>query len=339
MVKLTKVIIGLGVFLVAGLMISATAAAASDTEALQPTSSAGGPASATKIGDLGSYFDEYNSYMQLNTALHSSETMHLPDVHIGSQGSGGVTFFNGTIVNETTTADGADIPVTFGDGVRIDGPIWRGESRGTSDDMPVKFADSIDPLLTNINNIGSPPFKWQDIYYNGTLHGGGAQFGNDVSVAGGVDITNDLTVDGNGIIGQNLSVTGDIAVGGLVDGINVSDEIAVWYDASASGGIVVPGDNPKGSKVVTGRIERVTAAAYGDNTIVELPTGVFANANTYTVTATYEFDVAPDNGPDSFYPIVVRKVDGDTFYLYAAHTVDGSATQYNISYQAVGYTE
>ncbi len=52
-------------------------------------------------------------------------------VRIGSQGSGGVTFFNGTIINETTNVDtGAEQPVTFGDDVRIDGRIWRGENAG-----------------------------------------------------------------------------------------------------------------------------------------------------------------------------------------------------------------
>ena len=51
-------------------------------------------------------------------------------VRIGKQDVGGVTFFNGTIVNETTDASSNGNPVTFGDDVRIDGEIWRGEKGG-----------------------------------------------------------------------------------------------------------------------------------------------------------------------------------------------------------------
>ena len=37
---------------------------------------------------------------------------------VGSQGVGGVTFFNGTIVNSTTDSNNNDNPVAFGDNVR-----------------------------------------------------------------------------------------------------------------------------------------------------------------------------------------------------------------------------
>jgi len=47
-------------------------------------------------------------------------------IFIGEQGSGGVTYFNGSIVNATTDEAGNDNPVTFGDNVRIDGMITRG---------------------------------------------------------------------------------------------------------------------------------------------------------------------------------------------------------------------
>ena len=62
---------------------------------------------------------------------------------VGAQGTGGVTFFNGTIVNNTTTS-GADNPVTFGDNVRIDGRIYRGATAGTSDTLPVIINDNLE---------------------------------------------------------------------------------------------------------------------------------------------------------------------------------------------------
>ena len=65
-----------------------------------------------------------------------------PSIKIGKQGVGGVTFFNGTIVNATTTSAGAAIPVTFGDDVRIDGSVWRGAESGTDDDKAFKIDDN-----------------------------------------------------------------------------------------------------------------------------------------------------------------------------------------------------
>jgi len=62
-----------------------------------------------------------------------TETVIVPSIKVGAQGVGGVTFFNGTIVNSTTDADtGDEMPVTFGDDVRIDGRVFRGATAGTS---------------------------------------------------------------------------------------------------------------------------------------------------------------------------------------------------------------
>ncbi len=63
---------------------------------------------------------------------------------VGQQSIGGVTFFNGTIVNSTTDSTGADNPVTFGDNVRIDGRVYRGATAGTSDVMPFIVNDNME---------------------------------------------------------------------------------------------------------------------------------------------------------------------------------------------------
>ena len=70
-------------------------------------------------------------------------TMIFDSIKVGAQGVGGVTFFNGTIINNTTTA-GADNPVTFGDNVRIDGRIYRGATAGTTDTLPVQVNDNME---------------------------------------------------------------------------------------------------------------------------------------------------------------------------------------------------
>ncbi|MBU2229154.1 hypothetical protein KJ810_01980 [Patescibacteria group bacterium] len=70
-------------------------------------------------------------------------TLTVQSMKVGDQGTGGVTFFNGTIVNQTTTEAGADNPVAFGDNVRIDGTIFRGATEGPGDDYPVKLNDDV----------------------------------------------------------------------------------------------------------------------------------------------------------------------------------------------------
>ncbi|MFH1367026.1 MAG: polymer-forming cytoskeletal protein [Patescibacteria group bacterium] len=72
-----------------------------------------------------------------------SGVMTVNSLKVGAQGTGGVTFFNGSIVNNTTTA-GLDNPVTFGDNVRIDGRIYRGAIAGTSDTLPVIINDNLE---------------------------------------------------------------------------------------------------------------------------------------------------------------------------------------------------
>lgn len=72
-------------------------------------------------------------------------TLKVNSVKVGAQGVGGVTFFNGTIINETTNS-GADNPVTFGDNVRIDGRVYRGATAGTDDTMLFIVNDNMEVL-------------------------------------------------------------------------------------------------------------------------------------------------------------------------------------------------
>jgi hypothetical protein len=145
-----------GVFLVVSL------ASASTTDVLQP---------AAEI--------VYNEDLTVNG------TGRFNSVYVGKQGVGGVTFFNGTIVNETSS-DGRDNPVTFGDSVRIDGEIWRGWSKGTADNMSLKISDTMIPTLGDINDFGSASNKWKDIYYSGMLQGGSANLSGSLEVTGDI---------------------------------------------------------------------------------------------------------------------------------------------------------
>jgi len=76
------------------------------------------------------------------TTFKGQGTFEVDSLKVGNQGTGGVTAFNGTIINNTTGANGSDQPVAFGDNVRIDGRVYRGSTAGTSDDKPFIINDN-----------------------------------------------------------------------------------------------------------------------------------------------------------------------------------------------------
>lgn len=104
----------LGVFLFAGV------AAASDADVLQP----------------------------------ASATTNLDSLRVGVAGQGGVTFFNGTVINE------GDNPFTVGDNMRVDREIWRIQKGGD----PLKISDNVIPTLTNANDFGTAANRWKSVY-------------------------------------------------------------------------------------------------------------------------------------------------------------------------------
>lgn len=139
-----------------------------------------------------------------NEDLRVNGTGRFSSVYIGEQGIGGVTFFNGTIVNSTTN-DGADNPVTFGDGVRIDGEIWRTEKGG---DNPLKISDHVMPTLHDTNDMGIEGHAWRNMYYSDTLHGGSADLSGDLDVAGVATIRDTLTAVGTVTVGGGYGDSG-----------------------------------------------------------------------------------------------------------------------------------
>ncbi|NQV12684.1 MAG: hypothetical protein HQ530_00070 [Parcubacteria group bacterium] len=356
MTKWTKLLISLGVFAV--MIAVANSALASDAEALQPASSADRPASATKVGDVGRYIDEYSSYMQLSTALHSSETMHLPDVHIGSTdaNAGGVTYFNGTIRNIALDENGGDtIPVTFGDDLRIDGAIWRGTSKGTADDMPVKIADSVVPALTNTNDFGSTSFLWQDGFFNGTvwmtkLGGENVVTEENLSATNAATIGYVLTAADNSRFTWVANSDNDTVASLSCSNNQIAkwngtawacaadeNDVSVTYQSATSGGLAIPSTNPTASTIVTGRVRVTANEGYAVTNTVTLSSG-FTSANTYTVTATYEYDNGPDLDIEQTpNPIVVNKTDGSNFIIYTHLASDVQGTAPLVSWQAIGY--
>lgn len=252
----------------------------------------------------------YNEPVSVHSSLGTDLSSYFyQGSHFGlTNGDGGVLFTNGTIVNASLDEYGnSNIPVTFGDDARIDGEIWRGPSKGISDNQALKISDTIIPTMTNINDIGAPNHRWKDIYYMGTLHGAVATFSGDLtanSVAyfnaranfGGGYGSSGVTIDTAG----NIQVNGDIIVDGDVDGVNVSDENAVVTTndplrmQSTGNHLLTPSGNTENvpSRIVTG-IARVTCPIGGGtvNTTIDLSdldVPSFSAWNSYIVFVTDE---------------------------------------------------
>ncbi len=139
------------------------------------------------------------STVTYNEDLNVNGTGRFNSVYIGSEGVGGVTFFNGTIVNV-----GEYVPVTFGDDVRIDGQIWGGPNKGNVSDQALKIADTLLPGLTNANDLGSDSLKWRNLYLAGVL------YGNNVNLDGTLSAT-DLLYSGN-LYGNHANLNGTLTM-------------------------------------------------------------------------------------------------------------------------------
>lgn len=140
--KIFSLVLSLSLALLGALALTSSVSAASTTD-LQPA-----------------------SVITYNEELVVNHTGRFNSVYIGKQGVGGVTFFNGTIVNSTTGTGGSNNPVTFGDDVRIDGQIYRTEVGGSNN---LKLADSIQPQTNNTYSLGTSALKMKDGYFAGTL--------------------------------------------------------------------------------------------------------------------------------------------------------------------------
>lgn len=193
-----------------------------------------------------------------DTSLLNKGTVEVDSLKVGKQGTGGVTFFNGTIVNSTTN-NGADNPVTFGDNVRIDGTIYRGDTAGAGGGIgPVKIDDDA------------------EVAGNSTISG-------NETVAGTLGVTGATSV-------STLSATGDVTQSVTGNGI-----AKAWAHFGAGGNLIKGYNVESVSKQATGtynvtlnfdpadRIFSATASGSSDDTVAIRFAGAVNSATDNTV--------------------------------------------------------
>ena len=191
------------------------------------------------------------STITYNEELVVNDTGRFDSVYIGSTeaGVGGVTFFNGTIVNLSVDEDGEDtIPVTFGDSVRIDGEIFRTEVGG---DDPIKLSDTIRPQITNTYDLGTETNVFRNVRAT-SLYGGSATITSTLTVGSSAAITDELTVadyiavgggGGLGADGTTIDTDGNIVADGTLTVAGVTSSGAIsGTTATFSGDVAASGD-------------------------------------------------------------------------------------------------
>lgn len=126
-----------------------------------------------------------------------NDTAKFDSIYVGKQDVGGVTFFNGTIVNSTTGENDFNNPVTFGDDLRFDGKIYRVEEGG---DNHLKIADTMIPASDH--DLGTSDDRW------GNVWAAGANFSETITIQGGTPWTDKNDGAGSGLDADKLDGKG-----------------------------------------------------------------------------------------------------------------------------------
>jgi len=137
------------------------------------------------------------SAQYVSASQYIDDTLFVHGLVVGRQGYGGVTEFNGSIVNNTTNENGEGNPVTFGDDVRVDGRIYRGVNAGTSDSQP---------FIVNDNMI-----------VNGWLQVGSTNITSQLSSLSSTDTSLQSQINAKGV-GDMSKSTYDVGGNGKIDG-------------------------------------------------------------------------------------------------------------------------
>ena len=246
-------------------------------------------------------------------ATHTfNEDIFVPSLKVGSQGVGGVTFFNGTIINTTTDSNGAGQPVTFGDDVRIDGAIFRTEAGGTN---PLKLSDSVRPTTDATYDLGETNFTFDDLYLSGEI------VGNDVVSTDNIIDDTIVSADiADGTITSADINNGTIVSADIADGTITSADInnGTIVSADINNGTIVSEDISNGTiareDIADDAINGAKISNLADLTINTLTTGGDINGVDITteVSVYYDTDDNADLTVPASNPTTSKMVIGST---------------------------
>ena len=227
-------------------------------------------------------------------------------VRIGAQGYGGVTFFNGTIINETTDADtGAEMPITFGDDVRVDGELFRTEVGG---DHPIKLSDTIRPQVSATYDLGTSSNEFRHGYFSGNITVG--------------------NLLGTGVVGSGNITNGAIATADLADssvtGTKIATGTIVGSDISSSADLSVDTGTFAGDITAHGNIiQDLTDYGAIKATLIVMEDGSCPSASIWTYnnsSVTCAADVAiPSDGVSSPTTYAGTRITFDDFDIYGRY--------------------
>ena len=155
---------------------------------------------------------------------------------IGRQGTGGVTYFNGTMKNNTTGTGGADNPVTVGDNMRVDGRVYRGATAGTTDSLPFIINDNLE-VAGSLTINGATASKGKT--YSGTI---------DLTLTG-----DEVVTTANGACAQPTDTKNSAYHYKLISvpelNMDTAPGVRVYTKTPAAGGIVAPPWVPQNGEV------------------------------------------------------------------------------------------
>ncbi|NQV12718.1 MAG: hypothetical protein HQ530_00245 [Parcubacteria group bacterium] len=271
-----------------------------------------------------------------------NDTLRTDSIVIGSAeaGVGGVTFFNGSIVNNSVDEDGAStIAVTLADDVRIDGLIYRTEIGG---DDPLKLADTIRPQPTATYDLGTTTNEFRSAYFSGTVNTAalsaetlaltGALTGTTATLTGALTGTT-ATLTGaltgttatltGALTGTTAAFSGDVAASGDINQ-DIADNGAVKAMVEMDGSVAAEGDCLVKSWTIDDTVPTCAKAVAGSILTLTFDSGIDVDARYYTATSTTTSltravsAVATDNVV-RFYPYDEDGNEADTDIMFVVY--------------------